>query len=232
MSTRILALDTSSESCSVALAIDGEIIGESIHAPRQHAQLILPMIQKVLAQAGVFVPQLDAIAFGRGPGSFTGLRIAAGVVQGLAFGAGLPVLPVSSLSGLAVQSFQLTGSTEQLVVIDARMNEVYWSACRVHAEAGGMRVESVSGEHVCAAQRVSPQGLDLATAVVCGSGVQFLDATLRSSLRAGHETLEPDAKALCALARTDFAQGRVVTAEQAIPVYLRDNVTWQKLPGR
>lgn len=232
MSTRILALDTSSESCSVALTIDSQILGESVHAPRQHAQLILPMIQSVLAQTGVSVKQLDAIAFGRGPGSFTGLRIAAGVVQGLAFGAGLPVVPVSSLSGLAVQSFQLTGSTEQLVVIDARMNEVYWSACRIHADANGLRVESLSGEHVSAASRVSPQGLDLATAMVCGSGVKFLDDSLHAVLRVGRVDLEPDAKALCELALAEFAQGRVCAAEQAIPVYLRDNVTWQKLPGR
>lgn len=216
----------------MALTIDGQILGESVHAPRQHAQLILPMIQSVLAQAGVSVKQLDAIAFGRGPGSFTGLRIAAGVVQGLAFGAGLPVVPVSSLSGLAVQSFQLTGSTEQLVVIDARMSEVYWSVCRVHQDEQGVRVQSLSGEHVSPAQRVSPQGLDLSTAVVCGSGVQFLDDALRLTLRAGKEDLEPDAKALCLLALTEFAQGRICAAEQAIPVYLRDNVTWQKLPGR
>ena len=215
----------------MALTIDGQILGECVHAPRQHAQLILPMIQSVLATAGVSVKQLDAIAFGRGPGSFTGLRIAAGVVQGLAFGAGLPVIPVSSLSGLALQSSQLTGSTEQLVVIDARMNEVYWSACRIHSDASELRVESLSGEHVSAASRVSPQGLE-PEAVVCGSGVQFLDDALRSTLRAGKADLEPDAKALCLLALTEFAQGRVCSAEQAIPVYLRDNVTWQKLPGR
>src|SRR3989338_484571 len=125
--TVILALDTSTEACSCALQVRGEIIEDYAVIPRQHAQNILPMIQQLLHKAGLTFAQLDAIAFGRGPGSFTGLRIAAGVAQGLALASDLPVLPVSTLAALALQGHADTGDSALLACLDARIDEVYWA---------------------------------------------------------------------------------------------------------
>jgi tRNA threonylcarbamoyladenosine biosynthesis protein TsaB len=119
----ILALDTSTEACSVALWADGAVT-ERFELGSQHSERILPMTQEALAEAGVALTQIDAVAFGRGPGSFTGLRICAGVAQGLAFGADVPVLPVSSLAALA-QGIEAPGV---LAAFDARMDQLYWGA--------------------------------------------------------------------------------------------------------
>ncbi len=233
---RILALDTSSESCSVALRWDGQEIARHQHAPRQHASLILPMVQDVLAEAGLKVRDLDALAYGRGPGSFTGLRIAAGVVQGLALGAERPVIGVSSLSGLALQAWQSNGGSTQCVLVDARMDEVYWSVCRVEQSVERLQVQSLSGEHVSAPERVElPAELGEGALAACGSGLAYisrLPEAVRSRLAPQLMPLEPDARALCRLAEAEYAAGHLLTPEQALPCYIRDEVTWQKLPGR
>ena len=126
---KILALDTSTEACSAALLIDTEIHQRYEVAPREHGALILPMIETLLSEAGCAPTQLDALAFGRGPGAFVGVRIATGVAQGIAFAADLPVIPVSSLAAMA----QSVEHGNVYSAIDARMNEVYWGAYRKYA---------------------------------------------------------------------------------------------------
>ncbi len=125
MTSKILAVDTATENCSVALKVGNEIIARCEMAPREHTTKILPMVDSVLAEAGLTLNQLDALAFGRGPGSFTGVRIGIGIAQGLAFGAELPMIGVSTLAAMAQQAFRKQQATHVLAAIDARMNEIY-----------------------------------------------------------------------------------------------------------
>ena len=127
--TKLLAIDTSTEACSAALGIGGDVRERYEFAPRQHAELILPMVDALLAEGQIKLKDLDGLAFGRGPGAFTGVRIATGVIQGLAFGAGLPVVPVSSLAALAQGA--APGHSSIMSAFDARMGEVYWGAFAV-----------------------------------------------------------------------------------------------------
>ena len=136
MST-LLALDTATEACSVALLHDGKVTSHYEVIPRLHAQKLLPMIQTLLADAGVELSAVDAIAFGRGPGAFTGVRIAIGVVQGLAFALERPVLPISNLAVLAQRAHREHGATQVAAAIDARMDEVYWGCYREDAGGAG-----------------------------------------------------------------------------------------------
>src|SRR5690606_41346453 len=122
----LLALDTATEACSVALLHEGRVLSRYEVAPRLHAQRLLPMVQEVLDEAGIAIAALDAIAFGRGPGAFTGVRIAIGVVQGLAFALDRPVLPVSNLAVLAQRAHRESGASQVAAAIDARMDEIYW----------------------------------------------------------------------------------------------------------
>src|SRR5690554_6449592 len=128
--TTLLALDTATEACSVALLHNGQVFSRYAVIPRLHAQQILPMISEVLTEAGVNKSAIDAIAFGCGPGAFTGLRIAVGVVQGLAFALERPVLPVSNLATIAQRAWREHGAAQVAAAIDARMDEVYWGCYR------------------------------------------------------------------------------------------------------
>jgi tRNA threonylcarbamoyladenosine biosynthesis protein TsaB len=130
MSTKILAVDTSTENCSVALMMGDEIISRCEYAPREHTTKILPMVDTVLAEGGVKLTQLDALAFGRGPGSFTGVRIGIGIAQGLAFGADLPMVGISTLMTMAQGTYRTHQSEQVLTAIDARMGEIYWGQYR------------------------------------------------------------------------------------------------------
>jgi tRNA threonylcarbamoyladenosine biosynthesis protein TsaB len=221
---KILALDTATEFCSIALWRDGAVI-ERLETGNRHAERILALVQEVLAESGDSLAQLDAVAFGRGPGSFTGLRIGAGVTQGLAFGADVPVVAVSSLAALA----QGIDAPRILAAIDARMNQVYWAACR-RGDDGLVRV--AGGEIVVAPRGVPlPEDGDWTGA---GSGWDHYGESLRARL--GPRVVScradqyPRARDVAALAVPEVLGGRTLMPEQAIPVYLRDDVAARMKP--
>lgn len=221
--SRILAIDTATEACSAALWMDGEVTERYEVAPRQHAKLILPMAQGLLADAGLALPQLDGVAFGRGPGSFTGLRIAAGVVQGLAFGADLPVLPVSTLATLAQGAVDDELGGDILAGIDARMKQVYWG---VYQAGDDGLVQLVGEEQVCDPEQVpAVSGDDWVGAGTAWEAYgQALWSRLGSVVREADGERLPRAAAMLSLADRLLEDGGAVAAENALPVYLRDQV--------
>lgn len=220
---KILAIDTATDACSAALFLDGTVSSRFERAPRRHTELILPMAGELLAAAGLAAADLDAIAFGRGPGAFTGLRIAAGVAQGLALGAGLPVIPVSTLATMAQQVMDEQGAARVLAALDARMGEVYWGCYRRAADGVA---EAIGDECVCAPESVPlPEGGGW---VGAGSGfaahAEALQARLGGRLAQTLPDVLPAARAMQRLAARAYAQGDCLPAEAAQPVYLRDNV--------
>jgi tRNA threonylcarbamoyladenosine biosynthesis protein TsaB len=221
--TTLLALDTATEACSVALLHDGKVLSHYEVIPRLHAQKLLPMIQALLAEAGIGLPAVDAIAFGRGPGAFTGVRIAIGVVQGLAFALDRPVLPVSNLALLAQRAWREHGADQVAAAIDARMDEVYWGCYR--AQAGEMRL--VGEEAVLAPEQVllpadaSGQWFGAGTGWGYGERLAVQPSSQDASLL-------PHALDLLELARFAWARGEGVVADLAQPVYLRDKVATPK----
>jgi len=216
----LLAIETSTETCSVALAVRGEILECYEHAPRKHAELLLPWVQQLLAEAGVVLNSLDGIAFSRGPGSFTSLRIGIGVVQGLAWASDRPVIPVSSLASTA-QTAADEGITSALVALDARMNEVFTGSFAVNDR--GIMVP-VSDERVCSPGDILPP----AKAGTFGVGIGFAryDALneLGRHLDGVRSDLWPRAGTIIRLAQEWLRTNTALPAEQAQPVYLRDNV--------
>lgn len=224
---KLLALETATEACSAALYIDGETAERYQLAPQQHNNLILPMVESLLAEAGLRLKDMDALAFGRGPGSFTGVRIAAGVAQGLAFGAELPVAPVSTLASMAQEAFAETQEGHAFPCIDARMGEVYWGVYR-RGEEGFAAL--VGAEAVADANAVDfPEG---ARGPGIGSGFGTYETALRERL-GGRVTgilagRFPRAAWIAWLGVEVFKQGHCVAAEDARPVYLRDKVAKKK----
>lgn len=225
----ILAIETSTDVCSVALTYDEEIAWRHEIRPRDHVQIVLVLIDALFLDAGLSLSDCNAIAFGRGPGSFTGLRIAASLAQGLAFGKNLPVVSVSSLQVLAQTAFNANRDIAKenpiiLVVNDARMQEVYWGVYQIN-EAGLAcelqpdTLSSVSGI-------VTDYPIDYVT------GSAWFSNTLEGLPRypaKQHWVMEyPNAVALLELARQQYVNGGVIPAAVALPLYLRDNVTHQK----
>jgi tRNA threonylcarbamoyladenosine biosynthesis protein TsaB len=217
---RILALDTSTEACSVALLLDGELRMRFQLTERSHAELVLPMVESLLEEAGVTLTDLDGLAFGRGPGAFTGLRIACGVVQGLALGADLPVAPVSSLAAVAEQVPVAAGESV-LVCNDARMGEVYWGVFRREADG---TMKALAAETVSQPGAV---GAGLTVGHAAGNALPRYPALAERLREAGlqvHDGLYPRADAIARLGAVELAAGRGVPAQRALPVYVRDNV--------
>lgn len=247
MNQTILALDTSSDACSVALSIqdsDGrqEIDEQFERAPRIHTRLLLPMINQLLDKHKLSFSDLDAIAFGAGPGSFTGLRIAAGVTQGLAYAAGKPVIKVSTLDALAFEKAQtIQSSCLVLPAIDARMDEIYWSLLQFDPDSNtdsGMRITTLCQEQVGKPEdmQVSLDEQQAGAVYAVGSGWSYqekMPASLRFiSVNVDDIERLPKAGFIARLAQHKFKNRDVVGAAEAIPNYLRDKVTWKKLPGR
>jgi tRNA threonylcarbamoyladenosine biosynthesis protein TsaB len=215
---KILALDTSTEYCSVALWQDGAVIGRFEQVGQKHSQVLIPMVDDVLREAGIRLREVDGIAFGAGPGSFTGVRIACSAAQGLALGAGKPVAGICTLHALAEHS----GRDRVIAVLDARMAEVYYAAYEKHAGAW---------HAACEPRLCLPQD---APAVIggdwvgAGSGFLAHGETLRAryaaNLAAVDEQAVPQAAAISRLAAPLFAAGQGVDAADAAPLYLRDKV--------
>ena len=224
---RLLALDTSTECCSVALSLDGEIRLRSQLTERSHAELVLPMVERLLVETGLTLGDLDGLAFGRGPGAFTGLRIAAGVVQGLALGAGLVVAPVSSLAAVAEQ---IPAARGEFVVIcnDARMGEAYWAVFQRMVDHSLLPVTP---------ELVSPPDRIIVDGFIAGhaAGNAFVRYPGLRERLAGlgwriHDGLYPRADAVARLGAIELAAGRGVPGEEALPVYVRDDVARPSTP--
>ena len=218
---KILALDTSTNACSAALLLDNESIQRHQIAPQEHSNLILPMIDGLMAEAGISLSALDAIAFGRGPGSFVGVRIAASVTQGIAFAGELPVVAVSSLAALA-QGSQIE---KTLVAFDARMAEVYWGAyCRNEQNI----VELLAAEVVCKPEEVSyPQNSDMMDWTGIGTGWDSYKEALSKRMpevAVKSEILYPEAKNIAILGAYSYQLGEIIGAQDVHPVYIRNQV--------
>jgi tRNA threonylcarbamoyladenosine biosynthesis protein TsaB len=212
---RFAAFETSSEWCSVALYDRGEIRALERRAGNRHSELALPMLERLLADAGMGAAELDAIAYGAGPGSFTGLRIACGLAQGLAIARGLPVYGVSSLAAMAQES----GAARVVACIDARMREVYYAA--LERTPAGWR--EVIGARCVAPQAVAaPPGEGW---IGCGSGFAVYG---NLGLKIVLPQVHPTAFAVAEIAAPRLAAGEGVDAALAAPVYVRDKVAFTR----
>ena len=223
----ILAIETSSEIASAALFCNDRIRSRQTVGVMNHSQSILPMVQSLLQEAGITLAECDAIAFGSGPGSFTGVRTACGVVQGLAFGAGLPVIPVVTLLALAEAQRLASGALQVLAALDARMGEVYWAQYRYDTQLAVWH--TVVAPTLSAPALVQPDCSE--TLSLAGNGFhacagQFgLPATM---LAHAHNTI-PTADAVVSIAVCEFAAGRVYPALDAQPLYLRNKIALTSL---
>ncbi|MBL4900044.1 MAG: tRNA (adenosine(37)-N6)-threonylcarbamoyltransferase complex dimerization subunit type 1 TsaB [Colwellia sp.] len=240
-----LAIDASTEACSVALQVNGKLYSRYDLCPQSHSLQLLPMVDSVLTEAGIKLSQCDGLIFGRGPGSFTGVRIGVGVAQGLAFAANLPVFGVSSLQAMAQLAFmqgKLQGKvqgnikgqqTSVIAAIDARMGEVYNGYFTLDKDnimqpqcAEAVTVPEQLAQHLSSVVNKAEYGV--------GTGWDAYSEQLSSlkSNAGSPEVLFPSAEAMLAIGVIALEEGKGVAAEDAQPVYVRDTVSWKKLPGR
>lgn len=223
---KILALDTSTDACSVALDINGTVTQDFRIIPRQHTKQLLPMVQDMLREHDLTVADLDAIAVGRGPGSFAGIRIATGAAQGLAFAAELPMLPTSTLAAMALKIYRDTGAEFIVTALDARMDEIYCCAYQIQ---NGLPVELMP-ETVCAPQQLQlPDAAEDWTVGGCGwVYLESMSVEVQQAVNLLEDMLYPAAAEIVTLALEDWNAGKAVAPEEALPVYLRDEVAWKK----
>lgn len=220
----LLAIETSTETCSVALEVNGDVLERYEHAPRGHAALLLPWVEQLLAESGVALSSLDAIAFSRGPGSFTSLRIGIGVVQGLAWASNRPVVPVSSLAATAQTAFN-EGVVSALVALDARMDEVFTGT--FEANDDGIMIP-VGDERVCPPEDVQPAVRPETFGIGIGFDRYAALGELAGSLAGIRSGIWPKASSVLTLAQDWLKTHEALPAGQAQPVYLRDNVAKKK----
>lgn len=226
---KILAVDAATEACSVALYNEGEITSIFEVCPQQHSQKLLPFIDQVLTDSGIKLSQLDGIAYGQGPGSFTGVRIGVSVTQGLAFGADLPVVGVSNLAIMAQQAIEQHQAQSVVAAIDARMSEVYL-AC--YQNMNGL-AQLLDKEIVIKPELLKKEDFPAQESMSVGTGWVTYQEQLANCFEVTSSIIElPDAKFMLALALDAFNKGSSVAAEFAQPNYVRDEVSWKKLPGR
>jgi tRNA threonylcarbamoyladenosine biosynthesis protein TsaB len=214
----ILAIDTSTQICSVAIWQDGKIIERYEHKPQQHAQLILAMLEDLLKEAKLAKQQLDAIAYACGPGSFTGIRLGAAIVQAMAFSLALPVIPISSLLALAQTAYRIKGWQAILTVVDARMEEVY--ECRFKLAVNGL-MQPCQSE-----QLTKPELISIDEQGYCGvgDGWAVYQKLLPAQILEVASELYPQAQDVAILAAEAYRHGKTLPALQALPSYLRDNM--------
>ncbi len=222
----LLALDTSTENCSAAITINGELYQQQQMTQRGHSTLILGMLDQLFKQADASIADIDALAFGRGPGSFTGVRIGVGVAQGIAFARELPVIPVSTLAAIAQVAYERSGQANIAVAMDARMDEIY--AASFHVKEGF--VQLLGAEKVCAAEQFLPANAH--SWFGAGNGweiyAEALQAGFSEQLTGKNTTIYPQADIILKLAEQQFARGKFVSADKALPVYLRNDVAKKK----
>ncbi len=222
----ILALDTCTESCSAALLYKGEIIERVENTQRGHSDLILGMMDELFKEAGTSIAAIDAVAFGRGPGSFTGVRVSVGVAQGIAFARDVPVIAISSLAAVAQGVSDEFDKNHVAVAMDARMGEIY---CASYQRENGL-VKIVDQERVCPPGEFKPDSDQQWMGV--GTGWGEYETLLRENFSGNLEQLVvnryPQAKNIIKLARGEAESGRMLSADQAFPVYLRNNVAKKK----
>lgn len=222
----VLAIDTTTAACSAALSLRGEVISRFRLASREHTRLLLPMVNELLEEGGICLNQLDALAFTHGPGSFTGIRIGFGVVQGLAFGANIPVCPVSSLETLALTGLSKQEPAQEPCIVmpmfDARMDEVYWA-----------QFEWRDGQltRLCEDSLSLPEDLPTPASPLAvhgfGDGWNYAQRISISPTLLNREAL-PDALDVLTLAMPQIAHGATQAVTDVQPLYLRDKVTWKK----
>jgi tRNA threonylcarbamoyladenosine biosynthesis protein TsaB len=219
-SPTLLALDTATEFCSVALLRAGQVQVRVEDVGQSHSERLLPMVQALLADAAVTLDQVDALAFGAGPGSFTGLRIACGAAQGLAFGLDCPVLPIGNLRALAARVLAQDAEARTVgVAIDARMNEVYWAVYRV--DAG--RLLELAAPALSTPLACAEEFIGFAVDAMGGNALTMPGTEWPQQLRRSAEA-RADAGDIVRLAGEDWAAGRAVPAAEAAPLYVRDRV--------
>ena len=218
----VLAIETSTELASAAILRDGQIIIRETTGVQTHSQSILPMVQSLLAETGIGLADCDGLAFGVGPGSFTGVRTACGIVQGLAFGADLAVLPMVTLQAMAQACHDLNGSDAVLAILDARMGEVYWAQYRFD----GVLWQEVVAPTLSAPEQVLPVAGDALLLQACGNGLLAYAPTFAATsyAAAGLPAIMPHARQIAVLGGVALAQGRGLSAVEAQPLYLRNKV--------
>lgn len=231
MATYILAIDAATEVCSIALWYDGKIFTRFSVSPRSHAHTILQMVEQCLIDAHLDLHHINVLAFGRGPGSFTGIRIAVGISQGLAFGADLPMIGISSLLTIAQGVYRQLGIKKVLVAIDARMGEIYCACYELKSDNcwQGEETETILKPEQLLA-KINTLDDEWAIAGTGLSTSPILEITNFNLLKSG--IYLPDAQDMLPLALREWEKGKMVNAEKAQPVYLRNEVSWKKLPGR
>lgn len=220
---KLLALETATEACSVALLYQQEILEQFEIAPRQHSELLLPMVDRLLAEAGLRLCDLDAIALGYGPGSFMGVRLAVASAQGLAMGANLPVVPVSTLQAMAQRAWQHWQAPHVAPAWDARMGEMYWGG---YQEQGGIMLPLID-DHLSAPPVVSLP-LDINWRLVGNAWMSYRE-NLPSQWQQEADLLHPSAAAVASLAQHYYLLGQMLPPDQVEPKYLRQRVAFR--PG-
>ena len=228
---KLLALDTSSDACTVAIMNDERTVNRHAEAAREHTRMLMPMIREVMGESELGFADLDAVVLGNGPGSFIGMRIAASVTQGIAYAAGLKVVPVSSMAALALQVLEETSGDVAAIAQDAHMQEVYFGLFR---RAGDGLLEAVAAERLAAQERLPElEALDAAGVIAAGRGWQLYPEL--KAANAGHITLSsdrtvPDARFVLRLGRAAYAKGEGLDAVDVDPAYLRHKVA--SVPAR